>query len=370
MRQFFVAQNLGDIYDKVIAGERLSFDDGVRLYHTDHLDLLGYLANRVRHNLHGKRVFYVRNQHLNPTNICEYNCMFCSFRRDEGEDGAYFYDMDKVRDKVAAMDPKTTEIHIVSGLHPDLPFQYYLDLLKTVQEVRPDIFIKAFTAVEIVYFAEKFAMSYADVFKALQDVGLKAMPGGGAEVFSDRVHQKLCKEKATPQQWLEVHGVAHSLGIKTNATMLYGHIETAEERVNHFILLREQQDRSGGFVSFIPLAYQHENNRIGKLPQHTANLDMKTFAISRLMLDNVPHVKAYWVTIGPKLAQLALHYGADELEGTVVEETIMHLAGAEERGMTEDALVRLIATAGYQPVERDALYNVVDRSDKMVEVAR
>ena len=360
MRIFFKKNDLLSIYDKVMEGERLSVEDGIRLFRSDDLPGISYLANWKTGQLHGDRTLYVRNQHLNPTNVCEYDCMFCSFRRDAGEDGAYTYDLQTIREKVKEMHPKTREIHIVSGLNPELAFSYYLDMITIIKEEMPLAHVKAFTAVEIQYFIEKFGMTALEVLKKFKEAGLSAMPGGGAEIFSERVQKKLFRQKASGEEWLNIHGIAHSLNIKTNATMLYGHIETHEERVLHMVRLREQQDESGGFISFIPLAYQHENNRLGQLTHHTANLDMRVFAVSRLMLDNFPHIKAYWVTLGERLAQLALNFGADELEGTVVEETIMHMAGTEQRGMTEGRLIELIERAGRRAVERDALYNIIE----------
>lgn len=360
MRTFFKESELLDIYDKVMAAERLSLSDGITLFETPDLPQLSYLANWKSRQLHGNNTFYVHNQHLNPTNVCEYSCLFCSFRRDKGEDGAYTLSLEQIREKVKNMQPRTREIHIVSGLNPELPFSYYMDMLSIIKEERPEVNLKAFTAVEIDYFSNKFSMDALEVLEKFRSVGLDAMPGGGAEIFSPRIQKKLFRQKANADRWLNIHGWAHSVGIKTNATMLYGHIETTEERVQHLLRLRGQQDKSGGFISFIPLAYQHENNQLGNLKDHTANLDMRVFAVSRLILDNFPHIKAYWVTIGEHLAQLALSYGADELEGTVVEETIMHMAGTRKRGMTEKDLIRLIEHTGRVPVERDALYNVLE----------
>jgi aminodeoxyfutalosine synthase len=361
LQDFFADTDFFAIYKKVLAGKRLNRDEGIRILRDLDLPRLGFLANQRTRQKHGKRVLFVRNQHLNPTNICVYNCLFCSFRRDAGEEGAYFYSLDEIRQRVRDMDADLRELHIVSGLHPDLPFDYYLDMLHIIRAERPHVHIKAFTAVEIQYFVDRFGISAESVLQQLQAAGLNAMPGGGAEIFSERIQRKLFRQKASSQQWLEIHALAHRLGIITNATMLYGHIETAAEVVDHFITLRRQQDSSGGFSSFIPLAYQHDNNSLSKLPQHTANYDLRIFATARLMLDNFPHIKAYWVTIGPHLAQIALNYGADELEGTVVEETIMHMAGTEKRGMSVADIRALISSAGLQPVERDALYGLVEQ---------
>jgi len=358
-----------DIYAKVAEGHPLSFEDGVRLYSSNAITAIGYLANLVRERKHGNQAFYVKNRQLNPTNVCEYNCMFCSFKRDEGEEGAYVMSLGEIRTRIeeaAALGVR--EIHIVSGLHPNLSFSYYTDMLRLVKEVDPNMHIKAFTAVEIEYYAEIYDMTIEEVLSRFIEAGLDAMPGGGAEIFAQRVRDKICDQKATAEGWLRVHRAAHKLGLVTNATMLYGHIERIEEKVDHLIQLRDLQTDSlaqakGHFNTFIPLAYQHENNRLKKLPKATAIEDLKNIAIPRLLLHNFPHIKAYWVVIGPELAQIALAYGADEVEGTIIEETIMAMAGTDSSGgMTEHELVKIIERAGRQPVQRDALYNVVGES--------
>lgn len=358
---------LDHIYQKVMDHERLSFDDGVRLFETPDLTSVGYLANLVRERLHGDRSFFVRNRQLNPTNICEYSCMFCSFYRREGEAGGYTMTMEEIAQRVRdGVRHGIQEIHITSGLHPNLPFSYYTDMLRTIKSVAPDLHIKGFTAVEIEYYANHYGMTIRQVLQSLIDAGLEAMPGGGAEIFADRVRKKICDEKSTAEGWLAVHAVAHELGLMTNATLLYGHIERYDERVDHLIRLRDLQDHSleaqkpGSFSTFIPLKYQHENNRLKKLPDVGAYEDLKMVAVPRLMLDNFPNIKAYWVVIGKRLAQMALSYGANEIEGTILEERIMSMAGTDSaHGMTEVELVKLIRDAGRQPIERDALYNVV-----------
>ncbi len=358
---------LDSIYQKVMDHERLSLEDGVRLFETKDLTSVGYLGNLVRERMHGNRSFFVRNRQLNPTNVCEYSCMFCSFQRKENEEGAYTMSMKEIADRVRdGLVHGIREIHIVSGLHPTVPFSYYTDMMKTIKDVAPNLHIKAFTAVEIEYFADHYNMTIQDVLGQLIKAGLEAMPGGGAEIFADRVRKKICDEKATAEGWIRVHEVAHEMGLVTNATMLYGHIERYEERVDHLIRLRELQDRTkaknvkGRFNTFIPLKYQHENNRLSNLPQISAFEDLKVISVSRLMLDNFPNIKAYWVVIGKRMAQIALSYGANEIEGTILEEKIMSMAGTDSAsGMTEGELIKLISDAGRQPIERDALYNVI-----------
>ena len=355
---------LDAIGKKVRAGERLSFDEGVALYQHPNLMELGALANEVRERLHGDRTYFNRNLHINATNVCEASCRFCSFARlQPGDAAAYTMSLDeawgKLRARVAAADP-ITEIHIVNGLHPGLPFDYYTDLLSGLKRIQPDIHLKAFTAVEIFYFAKKFGMSIEAVLQALRAAGLDSLPGGGAEIFAPRVRKKICDDKSDADEWLEVHRVAHKMGLRSNCTMLYGHIETAEERVDHMLRLRALQDETGGFQTFIPLAFHPDNNALMKLPGPTGVEDLRTYAVARLLLHNIPHLKAYWIMLGIKTAQTALWFGADDLDGTVQEERIYHMAGAATpQVMHPTEIIRLIQNAGRTPVERDTLYNVV-----------
>src|SRR5512145_938158 len=353
---------LGPIRDAVLAGRRISDADALRLLDAKDLSALGALANHVREARHGDLAFYNRNVHLNPTNVCVASCKFCSFARKEGETASPGYTMtlDEAVEKVLSRRPLgITEVHMVAGLHPTLEWSYYPELLRRIHAAWPELTIKAFSAIEIHYWAEKYGKSYEEVLRELQAAGLKTMPGGGAEIFAPRVRRKICDDKATADQWIEVHRVAHRLGIKTNATMLYGHIERLDERVDHMRRLREQQDASGGFVTFVPLAYQEAATKL--VPRQTPPADsLRTIAIARLLLDNFPHIEAYWVTLGEETASIALHFGADDVNGTLEDERIQHLSGAQTpAGVAREQLFRMIRDAGKLPVERDALYNVV-----------
>jgi aminodeoxyfutalosine synthase len=363
--------SLGPIAEKLRAGEPLSLADGVALYEHPNLLEVGALANEVRERLHGGRTYFNRNLHINATNVCEASCMFCSFARlKEGDPGAYTMTHEqafaKLRARVEASDP-ITEVHIVNGLHPGLPFSYYTELLAGLKRIQPSIHLKAFTAVEIFYFAKKFGMSTVEVLERLVAAGLGSLPGGGAEIFAARVRKKICDDKSDADQWLDVHRTAHRLGLRSNCTMLYGHIESAEERVDHMLRLRALQDETGGFQTFIPLAFHPENNALMKLPGPTGVEDLRTYAVARLVLHNIPHIKAYWIMLGVKTAQTALWFGADDLDGTVQEEKIYHMAGAETpQAMSPDEIVRVIQNAGRTPVERDTLYNVVAEGEALV----
>lgn len=355
---------LGPIRDRVLAGERLSDEDGLRLFQATDLPALGALANHVREARHGHLAFYNRNVHLNPTNVCVASCKFCSFARkdDQAASEGYTMSLDEAVGKVLDKRPLgITEVHIVAGLHPDLPWEYYTTLLRRIHEAWPELTIKAFTAIEYHYWAEKFGKSYEQVLSELQAAGLKTIPGGGAEIFAPRVRRKICDDKATAEQWLEIHRTAHRLGIKSNATMLYGHIERLDERVDHMRRLRELQDETGGFQVFIPLAFHPEHNMIGKaFPKPTGYDALRTLAVSRLYLDNFDHVKAYWVSLGERLAQAALAFGVDDLDGTVLEERIYHMAGSTvPQALSERSLHELIRAAGRVPAERDSNYNVL-----------
>lgn len=354
--------DLGDIQEKLAAGQRLNAADGLRLFQCPDLGALGLLANRVREQRHGDLTYFNRNIHINATNVCEASCIFCSFSRlKTGDPQSYTMSIDEAVGRLKALKNELlTEVHIVNGLNPDLPWNYYPDLLRALKEERPDIHIKGFTAVEIHYFAEKYGMSYQKVLEELVNAGLGSLPGGGAEIFHPRARKKLCDDKVDADGWLDVHRVAHKMGLRSNCTMLFGSIETMEERVDHLLRLRDLQDETGGFQTFIPLRFHNENNRLRRLPEPTGYDSLRTLAVSRLMLDNFDHIKAYWIMLGMGIAQASLWYGVDDLDGTVREERIYHMAGArtpQELGRRE--LIQLIRDARRTPVERDTLYNIV-----------
>ncbi|MEW5987788.1 MAG: aminofutalosine synthase MqnE [Chloroflexota bacterium] len=356
---------IGDIYEKVQEGERVTYQEGVRLFESHDLIALGEMASIIRQRKHGDAVYFNKNRHVNPTNVCAFHCNFCSFARSrDDEPGAYTYMPEQVVERIRpTVDEGITEFHIVGGLHPQLGFDYYLDVLRALKLAYPWVHLKAFTAVEIDFFCHLTGKDADTVLRELIAAGLDSMPGGGAEIFHWDVRRKICPEKANMERWLEIHDVAHRLGLKTNATMLYGHIEQYEHRVHHLVALREQQDKSGGFQTFIPLAFHPEDNGLGRRLQRrwTSGIDdMKTMAVSRILLDNFPHVKAYWVMLTPAMAQIALDFGANDIDGTVVEEHIYHDAGARTKEhIRRGELMRLIRAAGRTPVERDTLYNVV-----------
>jgi aminodeoxyfutalosine synthase len=357
-----MTEDLGDLGTKVEAGERLSFDDGVRLFRTRDLFTLGRLANLVRERKNGDRAYYVRNMHLNYTNVCVFDCSFCSFYRKEGAAGAWEMDLDTVFAYAAkARFDRLNEIHIVGGVHPKLPFSYYLEMLRGLKERYPELHLKAFTATEIDHFTKLTRKGPSEVLAQLREAGLDSLPGGGAEIFADRVWNQICSGKARPERWLEIHKAWHGLGGRSTATMLYGHIENDEERVDHMLRLRGLQDETGGFTAFIPLAFQIENNRLTGLQKPTAQTDLKVHAVGRLLLDNFDHIKAYWIMTGLKMAQILLSYGADDIDGTIVEERIVHMAGAESPlGVSEEELRALIQEAGRVPVRRDTLYRPLE----------
>ncbi|WP_300670226.1 aminofutalosine synthase MqnE [Desulfoluna sp.] len=355
----FIDLKLASIWDKVRAGERLTFEDGMVLYASHDLSGVGRMADFVRRKRHGNVAYYVYNQHVNYTNVCSNRCTFCAFATDEGTGHAYTWSIEEVKSRLRErMDEPVREIHMVGGLNKNLDFDYFTGLLKAIAEVRPEATIKAFTAVEIDYLSRLSGLSLAETVAELKQAGLAMMPGGGAEVMSERVHEALFPKKIGKDRWLEVMETVHDAGIPTNATMLYGHIETLEERVAHLMTLRDLQDRTGGFSSFIPLAFHSKNTQLSHLPPTTGVDDLKNVAVARLMLDNFDHIKAYWVMIGEKMAQVALSFGADDLDGTIIEERITHTAGATSaKGLTRAEMFAMIRGAGFEPVERDSFYN-------------
>jgi aminodeoxyfutalosine synthase len=350
---------LSDIDNKVRNGERLSFEDGVRLYETPHLSAVGLMAHRVRTAKHGRKAYFNVNQHVNYTNICIYSCKFCAFAAKEGEARGYLMTPEVVEEKVREqLHRPVTEVHMVAGIHPKMGYDYYLDVVRAAKRARPDIHVKAFTMVEIDHMLKISGKTEDEVFADLREAGLGSCPGGGAEVLVDRVHKAVFREKQGPQGWLDTARKVQKAGFKMNATMLYGHIERTEERVTHLIKLRELQDECGGFMAYIPLAfwpYHTDLENFGHVT--TGHLDERSIAVGRLMLDNFPHIKAYWIMLTQESAQTALSFGANDLDGTVTEEKITHDAGTTEpQALTVHDLQHLIREAGYEPVQRTTVY--------------
>jgi aminodeoxyfutalosine synthase len=354
--------DLLDIAAKLDARERLTLDDGRRLFECPDLLAVGWLANRERERRHGGRTYYNFNIRIEATNVCVASCLFCSFARlKPGDPDSYTMSLDEAWGKLRQRaEQPLTEVHVVNGLHPDLPFGYYTELLRGFKRIRPAIHLKCFTAVEIAFFADLYHKTDEQILRELMEAGLDSLPGGGAEIFAARVRQKICHDKCGTDRYLDIHRLAHRLGMRSNVTMLYGHIETAEERVDHMLRARALQDETGGFQAFIPLAFHPDNNQMRKLPAPTAIDTLRVHAVARLLLDNIPHVKAFWIATGIEVAQTALWFGADDLDGTVQEERIYHMAGARTpESMTPRQIERLIAAAGREPIQRDTLYNVV-----------
>lgn len=358
--------SLSAIAEKAEKGLRLSKDDGMTLMDSNDILHLGQLANKSRERKSGNYAYFNVNRHINLTNICVSRCKFCAFSRDKGDKDAYTMTVEDVMEVArSARHLGITEFHIVSGLHPDLPFDYYLEVISCLKNVMPEVHIQAFTAVEIDYFSKISGLSAKEVLTRLKDAGLGSLPGGGAEILAHRVREAVCSRKATSEEWLNVMRTAHRLGLKSNATMLYGHVETIEERIDHLLALRELQDETGGFQSFIPLPFHPQNTQLPDFRKPTAFENLKMLAVSRLMLDNFPHVKAFWIMLGLKVAQLSLLFGVDDLDGTVVEEKITHAAGADtDQSISREDLLTLISATGKVPVERDTLYNVMKVYEK------
>jgi aminodeoxyfutalosine synthase len=362
---------LTPIRGKVMAQERLSADDALALYRSGDILAIGWLANHVRERMHGDIAYFNVNRHINYTNVCVAACRLCAFGRKKDVAGAYTMALEEAWNTAASgYTEAITEFHIVGGLHPDLPFQYYPDLIAGLKERFPQVHLKAFTMVEIAFFGKIGKMTPREVLVRLKDAGLDSMPGGGAEIFSDRVRHIICDHKIDGGQWLELARTAHEVGLKSNATMLYGHIENDEDRVDHLLKLRALQDDTHGFQTFIPLAFHPENTPLQHLPKTTGMSDLKQIAVSRLVLDNFPHIKSYWQMVTPKMAQITLRFGADDIDGTVVEEKIYHDAGATTPQMLRrQDLIRLITEAGRVPFERDTMYRPVTRTETTVTVA-
>ncbi len=356
---------LRPLADKVLARERLSFDDAITLYRSPDILALGWLANQVRERMHGDVTYFNVNRHINPTNVCVAACRLCAFGRKKDAPGAYTMALDEAFETAASgYSEAVTEFHIVGGLHPDLPFQYYLDLIAGLKERFPQVHLKALTMVEIAFLAKRGKLSIEETLRQLKNAGLDSLPGGGAEIFNERVRRVICDHKIDGDQWLETARTAHRIGLKSNATMLYGHIENDEDRADHLVRLRALQDETHGFQTFIPLAFHPANTPLQHLFTTTGFMDLKQIAIGRLVLDNFPHIKAYWQMMSPKIAQIALRFGADDIDGTVIEEKIYHDAGATTpQGMRRSELERLIREAGREPVERDTMYRPVTRTE-------
>src|SRR5438874_7048521 len=360
-------QRLESIHQKVIARERLDFDDGLALYRTGDILAVGWLANHVRERMHGDQTYFNVNRHINPTNVCVAACRLCAFGRKKGAPGAYTMALEEAFETAASgYSEAVTEFHIVGGLHPDLPFQYFLDLVSGLKQRFPQVHLKAFTMVEVAYLAKRAKLSIAETLQQLKAAGVDSLPGGGAEIFADRVRHIICDHKIDGGEWLETARLAHQIGLRSNATMLYGHVENDEDRVDHMLRLRAVQDETAGFQTFIPLAFHPDNTQLAHIPKASGLMDLRTMAVSRLMLDNFPHIKAYWVMLGIKTAQVALSFGADDIDGTVVHEKIYHDAGSDSpEEITVNELRRLIEEAGRTAVERDTLYREGVREEGM-----
>ena len=365
---YYAALGLSSIRDKVLAGERLSYEDGLALFACPDITAVGALAHHVRCRLHGDAAFYVVNRQINYTNVCVNGCTFCAFRRDsEEQEGAFRLSREDILARLRAADATPLhldELHIVGGCHPDLPLSWFEDVLRAARELDPALPIKAFTPVEIEHFSRLEGISTREVLTRLKAAGLVMMPGGGAEIFDEELRARLCPHKATSEAWLRISGEAHELGILTNCTMLFGHLETPAMRVDHLCRLREQQDKSGGFTCFIPLPFLTRNSRLTlpeeKLGPQRGLDELRTVAVARLLLDNIPHIKAYWIMLGVKQAQTALWYGADDLDGTIIEERIGHMAGATSaQGMTIRELEDMIRQSGFRPVRRNATFAAI-----------
>lgn len=359
MNQLLSNSKLQDIQDKIQSGQRLNFEDGVRLFQSNDLPFLGALANQVRQKLNGKKVYYSVNLHLNHTNVCTAHCVFCAFARRPHEEGGYTFNLEQIREKVsdAVKRFNINEVHIVGGLNPELGMDYYIKMFQFIRQDHPHLYIKALTAVEIDDLAKRFHLSWNDILSQFREAGLNGLPGGGAEIFNEVTRRKICADKTTSHDWIEVHRTAHEMEMPTNCTMLYGHIESVEDRVDHILRLRALQDETYGFQSFIPLAFNAENTPLEKKGEPGGYTDLKVYAISRLLFDNVPHIKVHWTTLDLKMAQTALFFGVDDVGGTNLNEKIMHDAGNETPvDLSETALRSLIEKAGFEPVLVDSSY--------------
>ena len=356
---------------RVEAGERLGFDDGVALYRSPDILAVGWMANAVRERMHGDIAYFNVNRHINPTNVCVASCRLCAFGRKKGAAGTYTMALEEAWATAGTgLTEAVTEFHIVGGLDPDLPFEYFEELVRGLKERYPKVHVKAFTMVEIAFFAKLYKMTIEETLRRLKSAGVDSMPGGGAEIFADRVRHIICDHKIDGGEWLETARTAHRIGLRSNATMLYGHVENDEDRVDHMLRLRELQDETGGFQTFIPLAFHPDNTALAHIAKTTGMMDLRQIAVGRLLLDNFAHVKSYWQMVSPEMAQISLRFGADDIDGTVIEEKIYHDAGATTpQGMRRADLVRLITEAGRVPFERDTMYREVTRSEDTFTVS-
>lgn len=359
-----LSDDLKAIARKVIANERISFDEGILLYKKGELGFLGTLANYIREKKNGNNVYFNRNFHIEPTNICVFDCKFCSYSRLlKNKDEGWELSEEQILEKVRSYDGKpVTEVHIVGGVHPKMGLMYFANLIKKIKDIRPDLHVKAFTAVELEYMCRKAKVSYEEGLKILKDHGQNSLPGGGAEIFDETIRKEICEDKCTSAEWLEIHETAHKLGMPSNATMLYGHVEKFEHRIDHMDRLRTLQDKTKGFNTFIPLKFRNQGNQMSHIAESTVIEDLRNYAISRIYMDNFGHIKAYWPMIGRTTAQLSLAFGVDDIDGTIDDSTkIYTMAGSEEQSpaLTTQQLVELIKQVGRTPIERDTLYNVI-----------
>ncbi len=362
---------LQPIAEKVLSGQRLSGDDALTLYASPDILAVGWLANQVRERLHGDNTYFNVNRHINPTNVCVAACRLCAFGRKKDTPGAYTMALEEAWQTAASgYSEAVTEFHIVGGLHPELTLDWFCEMLRGLKQRFPQVHLKAFTMVEVAFLARRGKMTIEETLRNMKEAGVDSCPGGGAEIFADRVRHIICDHKIDGGEWLETARTAHRIGLRSNATMLYGHVENDEDRVDHMLRLREVQDETAGFQTFIPLAFHPDHTALAHIPRTTGIMDLKQIAIGRLLLDNFPHVKSYWQMVTPEMAQISLRFGADDIDGTVIEEKIYHDAGATTpQGMRRADLVRLITEAGRVPFERDTLYRAVTRSEGTFTVA-
>ena len=361
-----IQQKLKVISDKVLNNQRISFEEGVYLFEEADINLLGSLANTIREKRHGDRTFFNKNFHIEPTNICIFDCKFCAYSkliRQKGDYDAWEMSEEEILEKIRSyQDRDVTEVHIVGGVHPKMGLRYFANLIQNIKKIRPSLHVKAFTAVELEYMCRKAKVSYREGLQILKDHGQDSLPGGGAEIFDEVVREKICNDKCSSEQWLEIHQNAHEIGMPSNATMLYGHIESYRDRIDHMERLRKLQDQTGGFNTFIPLKYRSGNNQMSDVGEVSVIEDLKMYAIARIYMDNFPHLKAYWPMIGRQTAQLTLNYGVNDIDGTIDDTTkIYSMAGAEEQSptMTTEEIVDLIKKVGRKPMERDSVYNIL-----------